>query len=206
MEQTFMEQKKNKPYILIALIIVNAAVYLVTEILGNTESAAYMVNCGAVYPPYIMGDGEYWRLLAATFLHFGAIHLANNMLMLAAAGNILEDAIGHLRFLLLYLLSGIFSSILSLAIMLLRGENYVSAGASGAVFGVVGALLWVVIANRGHYKTLSSRGMLGLVALSLYFGYTNAGTDNWGHLGGLAAGFLLGILMYRREKSNEFYD
>ena len=75
-----------------------------------------------------------------------------------------------------------------------------SAGASGAIFGLMGALLYVVIANRGRLGRLSGRGMLVMVALSLYFGLTSSGVDNLAHIGGLVSGFLLAVVLYRRRK------
>jgi rhomboid protease GluP len=80
--------------------------------------------------------------------------------------------------------------------MYYSGDYAVSAGASGAVFAVIGGLLWIVIRHRGHYETLTTRGLLFMIALCLYYGISTAGIDNWSHLGGLASGFVLCVILY----------
>lgn len=182
-----------------ALIFVNILVFLVLEILGDTESAEYMVDHGAVYPPYLSERGQYWRLFTSTFMHFGIMHLLNNMILLGAAGQILEGALGHLKYLILYLAAGIGGSTLSYIQMEASGNYAASAGASGAIFGIIGALLWIVIWNKGRYKTLTTRGLLIMIVLCLYYGITSGGVDNWGHIGGLIGGFLLSMIFYRRN-------
>ena len=181
----------------VVLIAVNVLIFFIVEIMGDSESAHFMVQSGAIYPPHILEDGEYWRLLTATFLHFGGSHLLNNMVMLGAAGQILERAIGKWKFLLLYLIAGIGGSALSYWEMVHTGEYAVSAGASGAVFGIIGALVWVVIRNKGKYETLTGKGMLIMVALCLYYGVTAGNVDNWGHIGGFIMGFVMSIIFYR---------
>ena len=180
-----------------SLVAINVLVFAVLEILGNTEDAYFMLNHGAIYPTNILEDGEYWRLITATFMHFGFTHLLNNMIILIAAGNILEKAMGHWKYLLLYLLAGLGGSTLSFVQMVHSGSYSVVAGASGAIFGIVGALLWVVIVHRGRYESLTGKGLLFMIAICLYYGIATGGVDNWGHLGGLIGGFLLGILLYR---------
>ena len=180
------------------LIVINIIIYLFMEILGNTESAAFMMEHGAIYPPYILEDGEYWRLLTATFLHFGLPHLLNNMVILGSAGQILERAMGKWKFLVLYLVSGIGGSLLSYGQMLYSGDYKVSAGASGAVFGIIGALAWIVIIHKGKYETLTGKGLIAMVVLCLYYGITAGNVDNWGHIGGFLMGFLISMIFYRR--------
>ena len=187
------------PCITIALIAANILFFLFLELMGGSEDAVVALTYGALYPPLVTEWHEYWRLLTATFIHFGAQHLFDNMLLLGAAGRILEHALGHIRFLLLYLLAGLGGTALSCFVMLHSGDYAVSGGASGAVFGVLGALLWIVLLHRGHYEELTGRGMIFMILLALYFGYSTAGVDNWGHIGGLIAGFLLGILLYRKK-------
>lgn len=134
------------------------------------------------------------------FLHFGITHLMNNMVMLGALGWNLEVEIGKIRFIIIYFISGLGGNILSLIAGISAGEVVVSAGASGAVFGLMGALLYVVIANRGRLGRLSGRGMIFMVILSLYFGLTSSGVDNMAHIGGLICGFFLAVILYRPKK------
>ena len=82
----------NEAYITYILVAINCIVFVILEIMGDTESSEFMASVGAVWPPYIQGKGEYWRLLTATFMHFGFDHILNNMLILICAGIILR---GH---------------------------------------------------------------------------------------------------------------
>lgn len=192
--------EKKKPYITIGLIITNIIIFILLEWNGNSLDAEYMMEMGAVYPEKIQKDGEYWRLITATFMHFGFSHLLNNMVLLGTAGQILERALGTIKYLILYLLAGIGGSTLSYAQMIHSGDYAVAAGASGAIFGIVGALLWVVIRNKGHYETLTGKGLIAMIVLCLYYGISTGGVDNWGHIGGLIGGFLVSILFYNRKK------
>lgn len=200
------KKNKNRISVPIGLIAINILVFLILEIMGQTESAVFMMEHGAMYPPYIKEQGEYWRLFTAMFLHFGLEHLLHNMVMLGAAGQILERAVGKIKFLLIYLIAGLGGSILSY-LQMLRSEEYaVSAGASGAVFGIIGALAWVVIVHKGQYETLTGKGMLVMIALCLYYGISTGNIDNWGHIGGLVMGFFMGMICVRRKNDNDFIN
>lgn len=181
------------------LMLINILVFVVLELFGQTESGAYLMKMGAVYPTYIAEEGEYWRLFTATFMHFGFGHLLNNMVMLFAAGKILERALGKIKYLFLYLFAGVGGCVLSYLEMLHSGEYAVSAGASGSIFGIVGALAWIVIVHKGRYETLTGKGMIGMIILCLVYGVSEGNVDNWGHIGGLLMGFLLCIILYRRN-------
>ena len=188
------------PVVSIALAAVNVLVFLVLAFQGDTEDPLFMLEHGAIYPELVLQGGEWYRLFTCMFLHFGVEHLMNNMVILVVAGMQLEHALGKIKFLLLYLISGVGSSLLSLFVMTKTGEAAVAAGASGAVFGIIGALLWVAVKNRGRFENLTTRGLLIMIILCLYYGFTSTGVDNWGHIGGLIAGFVLSILLYRKKK------
>lgn len=202
-----MQQKQiEKSGVTIAFVVANILVFAVMELIGNTEDTNFMVAAGAVWPPDVE-QGQYWRLLTATFMHFGFEHILNNMLILACAGPILEDALGHLKYLVLYLLAGVGGSALSYLQMLHSGNYAVAAGASGAIFGIIGALLWIVIRHKGRYETLTGKGLLFMIVISLYYGISSGDVDNWGHIGGLIMGFLIGIILYRKpRKTVDFID
>lgn len=188
------------------LIGINAAVFLILTVIGRTEDVYFMIKHGAMYEPLIMQDHEYYRIITSMFLHFGIQHLLNNMVMLGALGWNLEPEIGKIRFIIIYFLSGIGSGICSLYWNVSHGEEVVSAGASGAVFGLMGALLYVVLINRGRLGRLSGRGVLMMVLLSLYVGFTDTGVDNAAHVGGLICGFILSAVLYRRKKLDRKSD
>ena len=198
-------KKEYKPYVTIGIIVVNIIVFVILEILGSSLDTGFMLNCGAMYPENIKA-GEYYRFLTSTFLHFGFLHIVNNMFVLGASGVILEEALGHVKFLSLYILSGIGAGILSYAMMIKSDDYAVSAGASGAIFGIVAGLLWVVIKHNGKYKTLTGRGVLFMIVLIVYLGVTTEGTDNWGHIGGLITGFLLCVILYRKPSNKELQE
>lgn len=181
------------------IVLINIIVFLALSALGDTESAAFMEQHGAVFLPDVFGQGEWWRLFTAMFLHFGLAHLANNMIVLFWTGDRLERLIGKWRYLIIYFGAGLCGNLLSLLVTQGKGTLTVSAGASGAIFGVFGALLWVIIANRGRVEELNIRGIIIMIALSLYYGFTSTGVDNWCHVGGLISGFFLSLLLYRRK-------
>ncbi len=186
----------------IFLIAVNVLIFIIIEFTGGSENIEHMMACGAIFPPYLLEKGEYWRLLSAAFLHFGGSHLLHNMVMLGAAGQILEKAMGKWKFLILYLAAAVGGCGLSFCEMVYTGDYAVSAGASGAVFGIIGALAWIVIVHKGKYETLTGKGMLMMLALCLYYGVSTGNVDNWGHIGGLIMGFVLSIIFYRRNAKN----
>lgn len=167
---------------------------------GDTESGYFMLQYGAMYEPLVTEGHEYYRLITSLFLHFGIQHLLNNMVMMGALGYQLENEIGRIKFLLIYFISGIGGNLCSLYWNVSHGEQVISAGASGAIFGLMGALLYIVAVNRGRLGRLSGRGMLIMVALSLYFGLTSSGVDNSAHIGGLICGILITVLLYRRKR------
>lgn len=183
------------------IIVINVAVFLILSLFGNTEDAVFMLQHGAMYEPMVTQQHEFYRIFTSMFLHFGITHLLNNMVLLGALGWNLELEIGKIRFLIIYLVSGIGGNLLSLYFGISAETYAVSAGASGAIFGLMGALLYVVIANRGRLGRLSGRGMLFMVVLSLYFGFTSSGVDNWAHIGGLITGFVMAVILYRRKDS-----
>lgn len=133
-------------------------------------------------------------------MHFGINHLVNNMLVLFFLGDNLERAVGHWRYLIIYLLSGLGAGSLSVYMMIRSGDYAVSAGASGAIFGMVGALLYIVIRNRGRLENVTTKRLGFMILLSLYLGFTSSGVDNMAHVGGLISGFLLAVLLYHKKK------
>ena len=187
----------KKAYVNGLLIALNVLFFLYLEITGSSENAYFMYTKGAMSAPAVLEDGEYYRLLTAMFMHFGIRHIMNNMLVLFVLGDNLERALGHVTYLVFYLLCGIGSNWVS---MMAHPTDTmtVSAGASGAIFGVVGGLLYVVTANKGRLEDLSTRQLVIMIFFSLYLGYTSTGVDNTAHLSGLVIGIVLAIILYHR--------
>lgn len=199
-----MEHPCRRPaYINGVLIAVNILYFFWLEFHGSTENAAFMVEHGAMYVPLVVREGEYYRLLTAVFMHFGISHLVNNMVILFVLGDNLERALGKVKYLVFYLICGVGANVFSMVVSIREYELAVSAGASGAIFGVIGGLLYVVIRNRGRLEDLSTRQLALFVACSLYFGFTSTGIDNAAHVGGLVLGFLLAAIFYRNPGRRE---
>lgn len=137
----------------------------------------------------------FYRLITAAFFHADIEHLLNNMLLLYCCGDIVERCLGKGRFLILYLGSAVCGNLLSAAFELSTGSFYDSIGASGAVFGLTGALLFLVIMRRGAAAQISLKRAVLAVFLSLYAGFASAYVNNAAHVGGLLGGFILGFLL-----------
>ncbi len=180
------------------LIACNVLIWLAMSIFGDTRSAYFMMEHGAMVPEYVLG-GEWYRLFTAMFLHFGAEHLICNMFMQYFLGDMLLRAVSQWRFAVIYLFAGLAGSVTSLAHMLLCGDHAVSAGASGAIYGIIGALLWVVLRNKGSFEGISLPRMLLACVLYISYGFTDGSVDAWAHLGGAVGGFVLCVILYRRQ-------
>lgn len=190
-------ENQSRPKVTIALAVVQIIVFFVLSFGGMTEDGAYMVEHGAMYVPYVL-EGKYYLLLTSIFLHFGFEHLMSNTVSLLVMGWNLEPVIGSAKLLVLYFCSGIGGNLLSMALDMMKDEYVVSAGASGAIFGMTGALLYVAYRYRDRVKEISGRGMMFVVALSLYLGFTDSGVDNAAHVGGLVVGFVFALLFCRK--------
>lgn len=200
-----MEKNGKKAYINGAIIGLNIVVFLYPDLIGSSQDSLFMIEKGALYVPLLLKEKQYYRLLTSVFMHFGINHLLNNMLVLFVLGGYLERALGRIKYLIFYLLCGVGANMISVVwdlITLQPLSAAVSAGASGAIFGVVGGLAWAVAVNRGRLEDLSSRQLLVLVLVSLYHGMTSTGVNQAAHVGGLVCGIFLGILLYRKPCKN----
>lgn len=189
-----MGNRKNTIFT-ITMAGINVIVFFHLSFGGMTEDALYMLDHGAMYPPSFILNKEYYRIFTSMFLHFGFEHLMNNMVTLLVLGRYIEPIVGKVKFLIIYIVSGLGGNILSLLGELYTGDYAVSAGASGAVFGLTGALLCLTILNRGQIAGITKQGMLFMVGISLYNGFVSAGVDNLAHIGGLICGFFITLLL-----------
>lgn len=175
----------------VVLLAVNVAVFALGLALGaGGDPGALLVRMGAMVP-ILVAQGEYWRLVAAVFLHVNVIHLALNSLGLYIFGSLIENVLGTARFLAIYLVCGLCASALSFA---LSGPGTVSVGASGAIFGLLGAWLAYNLRRRSLSMARANiQGAVVLIAINLVFGLSVPGIDNVAHLGGLGAGIVAGF-------------
>lgn len=182
------------------LIILNILYFLYLEIAGSSENTLFMLQHGAVYGPLVLQEREYYRLLTAIFMHFGISHIANNMLVLFVLGDNMERALGSVKYLIFYLLCGVGANVVSMVAGIHDPVPAVGAGASGAIFGVIGGLLYAVVVNHGKLEDLNTRQLVTTILFSLYFGYTSTGVDNVAHVAGLVIGIVLTAVLYRKPK------
>lgn len=153
-----------------------------------------------------MKQGEWYRLFTCMFLHNGIEHIFNNMLVLAFIGSSVELEIGSRRYGVLYIGSGILAGCTSMVYNMLRNDMVVSVGASGAIFGTVGAMLCLVLFRKGRRAGYSVRQIAWMAFLSLYGGFTSQGVDNAAHIGGFIGGFLIALLLTLRWDSVGKHD
>lgn len=185
----------------IVLIAINVVIFFLETIAGGSENAQVALSFGALYTPYVLENHEVWRLFTAMFLHFGIAHLSSNMVSLGAVGTYVERYFGHVKFLILYLLSGLGGNVLSLAIHAARGEPSFSAGASGAICGVLGAYI-IMALDPKLWRVFPLPRVLFGIALAILPGLTSEGIDGYAHLGGLLTGVIVAACFYavRRRK------
>ena len=179
--------KRSKNSINLVIVVCNILVFLAVTLTGGTESSRHMMDCGAAYAPLIE-SGEYYRLFTSMFLHFGIQHLINNMLLLLFLGDYLERAVGKIRYLVIYLGGGLVGNLCSylheLSLMKTGEAPAVSAGASGAIFSAVGAMLVLLAFRKGRLEDLTFRRMAVMAVLSLLVGFQSSNVDNFAHIGG----------------------
>jgi rhomboid protease GluP len=184
-----------------ALALTCVTVFVAMVLCGvsaTKPSVEALLAWGANFGPYVAFDREYWRLFTSMFLHGEFLHLFFNMWCLLAAGPLIERLFGHVGFAVLYILSGLGGALASMAMH----PQVVGVGASGAIFGIFGALVGFLVAQHQTVPTTLLKPLrasaLSFIAYNIFFGMTSEQVDNSAHLGGLATGFLCGLLLHRR--------
>ena len=201
-----MSARARRVPVTVCLLAVNVGVFALMLLAGagfwHTPNGVQLA-WGANFGPATQ-DGQWWRLFTALFIHFGVVHLALNMWALWDVGRLVEQLYGRWRFALLYVLSGLLGNLVSLV---LHGNQAVSGGASGAIFGLYGALLVFLWRERRNVEPGEFRWLFGgaavFASLMLGVGFIVQGIDNAAHGGGLLAGALLGVVLARRWAPND---
>ncbi len=180
------------------LIAINVLVFLSLYILGNgSEDVATLVTFGANIQSLVKA-GEVWRLFTSMFLHIGIIHLLANMYALWVIGRQIENFLGKTKYILIYLGSGILGSLISVSV-----NTGVSAGASGAIFGLMGALLYFGYHYRLYLGTVLKSQVIPVILLNIIIGFMLPGIDNFAHVGGLVGGYFLTMALGVPGKSHK---
>jgi rhomboid protease GluP len=199
----FLPLPLSKPvftYILLAAIVV---IWILMQ-LAEGSTGEVLVRFGANFGPLIL-QGETWRLFTSMFLHVNLVHLFFNCMALYALGLEMESLYGPDRYIVIYLLSGLFGSLASFAG---RGPAVFSAGASGAIFGIIGMNLAYFLLHRESFGQFGRQRLMSTlltIGFNLLFGFTVTGIDNLAHLGGLVAGFALGYPLAPRYQVIDQY-
>lgn len=191
----------HRPVVTWVLLGLIGLMFAVETALGGSTQTDVLVRLGAKVTP-LVADGQYWRLLTSMFLHIGVAHLFFNGYALLAVGTEMERLVGPGRFAAIYFLSGLLGSLASFAF-----STSLSAGASGAIFGVIGALGAFFFLHRerlGSWGRARLGNILFLVAINLLFGFTQPGIDNLAHLGGMVSGAGLGWALAPRYEFDPF--
>lgn len=186
------QNNSKKAIVTYTIIGINIFMFIICAILsGNFMDidTNVLVSLGAKYNPLIL-HGQWFRLLTCIFLHGGLIHIAANMYSLYAIGPLVEDLYGKYKYIIIYLATGIISSLFSFWF-----SAYVSIGASGAIFGLLGVILVFSIKERKRVGKAFFMNVASIVAINLFIGLSVKGIDNFAHLGGLLSGITFGLIM-----------
>ena len=184
---------RRRPVVTYALLAVNLLVFAAAQRAGAGDDPEVLLDYGAMFSPLI-ADGQYWRLFTAMFLHADVPHILFNGLGLLLFGSLVERTYGHLRFGVIYVIAGLAGSVLSFGM----NSIAIGAGASGAIFGVLGALgaFFAVQRNTiGVPARINLAGIAVLAGISLGYGLVTPRIDNWAHLGGLVGGAAMGLAL-----------
>jgi membrane associated rhomboid family serine protease len=190
---------RRVPRVTQALIVINVAVFVAEIATGGGLTLSLtgsfrnqLVWWGAMQPGRIALYHEYWRLITAMFLHGGLLHIGLNMYVLWVLGSVIEPAFGPRRFLAIYLISGLFGNVAS---FLFSDVGAFGVGASGAIFGLLGAWVSYNLRRRGTPAASAQlRWALLWIGINLVIGFSFAGIDNLAHLGGLVGGLAAGYV------------
>ncbi|KRN92673.1 membrane-associated serine protease [Pediococcus stilesii] len=192
LRQSF-KSRLNGPFITELLVGINVLVFIWLTLVGGSTNIMVLVTHGAMVPELVKNGNALLTIFTSMFVHIGIEHILFNMITLYFIGRLLEGIIGHWKFLTIYVLSGIFANVVTLAF---SSPNTVSAGASGAIFGIIG--VWLMMAEQYRdYPFLAGMGrqMLIFSVLGILGGFIGTNINIIAHVGGLVAGFLLAYII-----------
>lgn len=200
MEQTekinelFSPKKPIITYILLGIISV---IFILMYIFGNgSTDIKTLYNFGG-----LVKDGNYLRLIISIFLHIGFIHLVMNAWALKILGEQTEKFYGHIKMVIIFLYSGIIGNLLSIILM---GDNVISAGASGAIFGLMGAILYFSLNQRTYMAEALKKEILPVIIINIMLGFMISGINMYAHIGGLIGGMLISNAVGIKYKTTKF--
>ena len=192
-EKIFSYKQPIVTYIIMAICII---LFILMELSGGSTNSQTLLKYGANLD-VLVKNGEYYRLFTCIFLHIGIMHLLCNMYSLYIIDREVENLFGKIKYIIIFILSGIFGSIMSLAFT----HNTISAGASGAIFGLLGALLYFGMHYRTYLGEAIKRSIIPIIVVNLIIGFFAEGIDLAAHIGGLVGGVLVAMMVGVPDKS-----
>lgn len=188
--------KPKIPVMTYILIAINIVIYIFGVFFTNYD---VFLNVFSIHGPSIRA-GQYYRLLTGIFIHNGIFHILFNCYALYILGSQIESFFGKVKFTIIYLFSGLIGALFSMTF----GGNYASVGASGAIFGLMGSLLYFGYYYRVYLGNVVKSQIIPLIVTNLVIGLISPGIDNYAHIGGLLGGMLISIALGVKDKSTLF--
>ena len=188
--------KMKKPIITYSLVIINILMYIIPILFGTYNA---LLDKYSIYGPAVRA-GQYYRLITGTFIHANIFHLFFNCYALAILGSQLESFLGKPKYLIVYLFSALIGSLFSVTF----AGNYYSIGASGAIFGLMGSLVYFGYHYRVYLGNVVKSQIIPLILMNLGIGFLVPGIDNSAHIGGLLGGALITVALGVKNKSSNF--
>lgn len=182
---------RGRPLFTYILLVLNILIFVMLELNGSSTNTKTLIEYGAKYNPAIIENNEWWRIITSMFLHVGPVHIFMNMLAVYFLGVAVERIYGSWRFILIYFLSGIGGGLASFAF-----TTNVSAGASGALFGLFGALLFFGLIHKRIFNQTMGKNLLIIIGINIVFGFTVSSVDMGAHIGGLITGFVASAIVH----------
>lgn len=184
----FLPSKKFTAYVTIILSAIMVIVFILMTLAGGSTKTQNLILFGAKVNELIL-QGEYWRLMTSMFIHIGFLHLAFNLYALWILGSFCEEHFGRWRFLIVYFLSGLAGSLASFIF-----TDAISAGASGAIFGILGALVSYAWKKPKLWRSGFGKNLIVIIVINLILGVLQPQIDIYAHVGGMLIGLILGFL------------
>lgn len=199
-------RKKGIPVVTVTLILINALVFIAMELICQINNSADIYEYGVLNYKGVVADGEVYRLLTHFFMHGGIEHICNNMLVLAVIGYYFENTYGKIWFGITYMLSGLIAGITSMTWYHMLGEEVSSLGASGAVFGVCGAMIVMILLDKNKFREVGVFRIGLFLLLTLYSGARDEGVDNVAHVAGFAVGVIITMIVLVIRKGKDINE
>ncbi len=191
--------KIKKPVVTYIILLINFIIFMLMYVFGlGSEDVLTLINFGANNRDLVITYHEYYRLISSIFIHIGIMHLLVNSYSLFIIGTQVESFYGKFKYIVIYLVSGICGSLLSIVT-----NNSISAGASGAIFGLLGSILYFGYHYRLYLGTTIKSQIIPIIVLNLMIGFLSSGIDNFAHIGGLIGGILISMALGVTYKSKK---